>query len=59
MNVKQFLSQKYIVKKLGKHFIYGRCHEKTFCVPNYVFFTLLHEWVDRGQTHQLEKLLHV
>ncbi len=34
-------------------------HEKTSYVPNYVFFTLLHEWVDRGQTHQLEKLLCV
>ncbi len=35
-----------------------RRHEKTY-VSNDVFFTLLHEWVDRGQTHQLEKLLCV
>ncbi len=36
-----------------------RCHEKTSYVSNYVFFTLLYEWVDKGQTHQLEKLLCV
>ncbi len=28
-------------------------------VSNYAFITLLQEWVDRGQTHQLEKLLGV
>ncbi len=28
-------------------------------VSNYAFFTLLHEWVDRGQTHRLEKLSYV
>ncbi len=36
-----------------------RCHEKTSYVSNYAFITLLHEWVDRGQKHQLEKLLCV
>ncbi len=25
-------------------------------VSNYAFFTLLHKWGDRGQTHRLEKL---
>ncbi len=34
----------------------GRCREKTSFVSNYVFSTLLHEWVNRGQTHRLEKL---
>ncbi len=33
-----------------------RRHEKTSYVSNYMFFTLLHEWIDIGQTHQLEKL---
>ncbi len=33
-----------------------RCHEKTSYVSNYAFFTLLHKWGDRGQTHRLEKL---
>ncbi len=33
-----------------------RCHEKTSYVSNYAFFTLLHKWVDRGQTRCLEKL---
>ncbi len=28
-------------------------------VSNYTFITLLHEWVDRRQMHQLEKLLCV
>ncbi len=32
------------------------CHEKTSYVSNYAFLTLLHEWVDRGQMHPLEKL---
>ncbi len=32
------------------------CNEKTSYVSNCVFFILLHEWVDRGQKHQLEKL---
>ncbi len=27
-----------------------RCHEKISEVSNYGFFTLLHEWVDKGQT---------
>ncbi len=27
--------------------VYRRCHEKT-SKSNYVFFTLLHKWVDRG-----------
>ncbi len=36
-----------------------RCHEKTSYVLNYAFITLLHEWVDRGQMHPLEKLLCV
>ncbi len=36
-----------------------RCHEKTSYVSNYAFFTLLHEWVDRGQAHRLEKFLCV
>ncbi len=35
---------------------YRRCHEKTSYVSNYEFFTLLHKWGDRGQTHRLEKL---
>ncbi len=34
----------------------NRRHEKTSYVSNYVFITLLHEWVERGQMHQLEKL---
>ncbi len=38
---------------------YRRCHRKTYYVSNYAFFTLLHEWVDRGQIHRLEKLLCV
>ncbi len=38
---------------------YRHHHEKTSYVSNYAFFTLLHEWVDRGQTHRLEKLLCV
>ncbi len=33
-----------------------RCHEKTSYVLNYAIFTLLHKWVDRGQTHHFEKL---
>ncbi len=32
------------------------CHKKTSYVSNYAFFTLLHKWVDRGQTHHFEKL---
>ncbi len=36
--------------------IYRRCHEKTSYVSNYVFFTLLHKWVDRGQMHHFEEL---
>ncbi len=36
--------------------MYHRCHEKTSYVLNYAFFTLLHEWGDRGQMHRLEKL---
>ncbi len=32
------------------------CHEKTSHVSNYAFFTLLHKWVDKGQTHRLGKL---
>ncbi len=36
--------------------LYRRCHEKTSYMSNYVFFTLLHEWNDRGQTHRIEKL---
>ncbi len=43
---------------LVSDFVYRRCHEKTY-VSNYAFITLLHEWVDRGQMHQLEKLLCV
>ncbi len=39
--------------------VYRRSHEKTSNVSNYEFITLLHEWVDRGQMHQLEKLLWV
>ncbi len=39
--------------------IYRRCHEETSYVSNYVFITSSHEWVDRGQMHQLEKLLCV
>ncbi len=42
--------------------VYRRCcrrHEKTSYVSNYAFITLLYEWVDRGQMHQLEKLLCV
>ncbi len=35
---------------------YRRRHEKTSYVLNYVFFTLLHKWVDRGQTYHFEKL---
>ncbi len=31
--------------------VHRRCHEKTSYVPDYAFFTLLHEWVGRGQTH--------
>ncbi len=38
---------------------YRQCHEKTSYVSNYAFITSLHEWVDRRQTHQLEKLLCV
>ncbi len=38
---------------------YRRCHEKTSYVSNYAFITLLHEWVNRGQMLQLEKLLCV
>ncbi len=38
---------------------YRRCHEKNSNVSNYVFFTLLHEWVDKGWMHQLEKQLCV
>ncbi len=33
-----------------------RCHKKTSYGSNYAFSTLLHEWVDRGQMHRLEKL---
>ncbi len=33
--------------------------EKTSYVSNYAFIILLHEWIDRGQMHQLEKLLCV
>ncbi len=33
---------------------FHRCHEKTSYVSNYAFITLLHEWVDRRQMHQLE-----
>ncbi len=36
-----------------------RCREKTSYVSNYAFFTLLHEWVDRGQTDRLQKFLCV
>ncbi len=35
---------------------FRRRHEKTSYVLNYAFFTLLHKWVDRGQTHHYEKL---
>ncbi len=34
--------------------IYPR-HEKTYML-NYAFFSLLHKWVDTGQTHHFEKL---
>ncbi len=40
--------------KILKHF--ENRHEKTSYVSNYAFFTLLHKWADRGQTHRLEKL---
>ncbi len=36
-----------------------RCHKKNSYVSNYAFITLLHEWVDIGQMHQLEKLVFV
>ncbi len=36
--------------------MYRCCHEKTSYVSNYAFFTLMHKWVDKGQTHYFEKL---
>ncbi len=41
---------------LAAEHAYRRCHEKTSYVSNYAFFTLLHKWVDRRQTHHFEKL---
>ncbi len=38
------------------YFTYRRYHVKTSYVSNYAFFTLLHKWVHRGQTHYFEKL---
>ncbi len=35
---------------------YRRCHEKTSYVSNDAFFTVMHKWVNRGQTHHFEKL---
>ncbi len=35
---------------------YRRRHKKTSYISNYAFSTLLHKWVDRGQTHNFEKL---
>ncbi len=35
---------------------FRRCQEKTFYVSNNSFFTSMHKWVDRGQTHHFEKL---
>ncbi len=50
----QEFSQKacFLHGRLGYHW----CHEKASHVSNYGVFTLLHEWVDRRQTHRLEKL---
>ncbi len=48
----QFTTQLYT------HATYHHCHEKTY-VSNYVLIFLLHEWVNRGQKLQLEKLLCV
>ncbi len=42
-----------------KYHLFRRCRKKTSYVSIYAFFTLLHEWVDKGQTHRLEKLLCV
>ncbi len=36
--------------------MYRRCHEKTFYVSNYAFFTSLHKWGDRGHMRRLEKV---
>ncbi len=33
-----------------------RRHENTSYVSNYLFFILLHKWVDRGQMYRLENL---
>ncbi len=41
-----------------KHYYISSLSRKTY-MSNYAFITLLHEWVDRGQMHQLEKLLRV
>ncbi len=46
-----------VIYKLPRHWRTCCRHKKSSYVSNYMFFTLLHEWVDRGQTHQLEKLL--
>ncbi len=50
-----WLYERVIIPKIT----YRRFHEKTSHVSNYAFVILLHEWVDRGQMHQLEKLLCV
>ncbi len=56
-----FISKNTLIKSRPKLYFlltpyweaaYCCCKEKTSDVSNYVFFTLLHEWVDKGQTHQ-------
>ncbi len=42
---------------LSVHSASRRCHGKTSYMSNKAFITLLHEWVDTGQIHQLEKLV--
>ncbi len=49
---------KFPTKTLLGGSISSLSQKKTY-VSNYAFVTLLHEWIDRGQTHQLEKLLCV
>ncbi len=49
---------KYKNNWLFKYIRTYRCrrHKKISYVSNYAFFTLLYKWINRGQTHRLEKL---
>ncbi len=51
------ISPPQLLNRLCWKWVYRRCYEKASYVSNYVFFTLLHEWVDKRADASIRKTL--